>query len=69
MRRFFIAKFEQKYCVKLCKTMTSVNTVYRGSLNILTHFIPLDTFYTPWKQGLLMFSEVLKETSDMSWVR
>ena len=35
----------------------------------LTHFMPLDSFYTPWKPEVFWCSRaVLKETSGMKWI-
>ena len=37
----------------------------------LTHFMPLLSLYTPWKQkteGFLMLSERIEETSGTKWV-
>ena len=37
---------------------------------LLTHFMPLISFYIPGKHGFLMFSEgVSKEISGMKWVK
>ena len=41
------------------------------SFYLLTHFMPLDSFYTSWKHqktSVFLFSAVYKETSDMNWV-
>ena len=39
----------------------------------LIHFMPLVTFYTPWKDqetiGFHLFSEGIEKTSGMKWVK
>ena len=56
---------------KLCKFLSIWKTDYQ--LESLAHFMPLISFYTPWKnqktKGFLIFSRGIERDRGMKWVK
>ena len=69
LHRCFPLKFLRTSILKnICERLLLILTFISGE----THFMPLISFYTPWKHqktiAFLMFSEGIKKTSRKEWV-
>ena len=70
----FLFRFENSLFHLLVQSQDrNTKIIWRSDILMLIHFLPLVSFYTPWKRqktrGLWGFQELQKEISGMKWIK
>ena len=70
----FLFRFENSLFHLLVQSQDrNTKIIWRSDILMLIHFLPLVSFYTPWKRqktrGFWGFQELQKEISGMKWIK